>query len=136
MPVMSLPPGERSSVLVVDDNEAVSLALTLLLGSIGWDAEEASSASQALAKLKEHRYKLAFIDIRMPDIDGIELCRLIHEQAGDDAPTVIILSGYIDAPHHAAALTAGARAILEKPIGRTELIDFFEKQGFPYKSEV
>jgi len=74
---------------------------------------------------------LILMDIKMPDMDGIELCRLVHTHTACPAPFVIILSGYIDDANRAAAKKAGAKAVLEKPIGREELIDLFRSHDLP-----
>jgi CheY-like chemotaxis protein len=126
--------GDRPCVLLVDDDSAVRRALYLLVDSLGWDAIEAGDASQALKCLQERPYDLAIIDIKMPDTNGIELCRLIHLNTAHPVPVVIILSGYVDSTHREAALTAGAAAILEKPIGRDELREAMRKHGLPCKS--
>ncbi len=122
---------ERPSVLLVDDNPMVLRAMTLLLGSVGWKTFEAGHAEQALEQLKWRDYDLAIVDLRMPDTDGIELCRLIllHNQV--KKPVIFIHSGYIDAPSRERAMETGIQGILDKPIGRDELIDTLKKFNLP-----
>jgi CheY-like chemotaxis protein len=132
---MSCSPQKRPCALVVDDDSSVSLALNFLLGSIGWDAVQADHANQALEEMSKRHFDLILIDIKMPEIDGIELCRLIRGRTDRPAPTIIVLSGYIAASTQAAALAAGATAVREKPIGRDELIDLFRQNNLPCKPQ-
>jgi len=121
-------------VLLVDDNTAVRESINLLVTSLGWVAVEARHAKEALEQLLKHRYDLAIIDIRMPETNGIELCHLICAHPTHSIPKIIILSGYVDQAYRQAALTAGAKLILEKPVGRDALREAFKAQGLPYES--
>ena len=84
-----------------------------------------------LEQLQKHHYDLAIIDINMPGTNGIELCRSICANADSPAPLVIILSGYVDLAYRQEALAAGAKAVLEKPLGRDGFIEAFKQLGLP-----
>lgn len=122
---------KRPCVLLVDDNMAVRKAINLLVTSLGWHATEAAHANDAIEQLQKRHYDLAIIDINMPGTNGIELCRSICANATSPAPMVIILSGYVDSTYHQAALAAGAKEVLEKPLGRDGFIEAFKKLGLP-----
>ncbi len=124
-------PAARPSVLLVDDNPMMRRSMTLLLDSLGWSSTEASNSEQALEQLKWRDYDLAILDLRMPGINGIELCRLIHLQSLKKVPVVFILSGYINHKDRVEALEAGAREILDKPLSRDELIRILQKNSLP-----
>jgi|HubBroStandDraft_1064217.scaffolds.fasta_scaffold99623_2 DNA-binding response OmpR family regulator len=127
---MSKPRG-RPSALLVDDNPQVLQSLALLLEVMGWDTAKINRSEQALALLQERDFELAIVDLKMPHVNGIELCRQIHSQTKKKAPMVFILSGYVDQKSHADALDSGARAILHKPIGLDEMKDLFKTNGLP-----
>jgi len=117
------------SVLLVDDDASVRRALKMLMHSIGWQSVEAPGAKEALSCLADRSYNLVIIDINMPGMNGIELCRSIHLDRESIPPVCIILSGMVDAKTREEALQAGAKSVLTKPVGRQEIIDEFKKQG-------
>jgi len=123
--------GSRPRALVVDDDPSVSLALNFLLASIGWETVEADHANPALDELARNRFDLIRLDLKMPDINGIELCSLIRAQKDLPAPAIMILSGYISPASEAAAMAAGATAVREKPIGREELMELLRQHDLP-----
>jgi len=65
-------------VLVVDDLKDVRQLLTLLLRKAGHEVTGAENGAEALAALAEQRFDVALLDIRLPDIDGMELARRIR----------------------------------------------------------
>jgi CheY-like chemotaxis protein len=117
--------------LLVDDNDSVRRALKMLMKSIGWQAMEAADGKSALSLLEDHTYDLVIVDINMPKMNGIELCRLIHSEGSTAAPPCIVFSGLVDAKIRAEACSAGALAVMTKPMGRQELIEEFKKHGLP-----
>jgi CheY-like chemotaxis protein len=117
--------------LLVDDDESVRRALKMLMKSIGWQAMEAADAQSALGLLENHTYDLVIVDINMPKMNGIELCRLIQSKGMTAAPPCIVFSGLVDAKIRKEACSAGALGVMTKPIGRQELIEEFKKHGFP-----
>ena len=125
-------PGKRPRVLLVDDNAAVRKTIHLLVTSLGWDVMEASRAKEALEILDKTHFDLAIIDIQMPGICGIELCRAIRREVTPSSPEVIILSGFVDYKTRKEAMEAGAKIILEKPIGRDGMLAAFKKCGLHY----
>ena len=119
------------TALLVDDDAAVRCALQMLMTSIGWQAVEASCTKEALACLADRSYDLVIIDINMPGISGIELCRTIHLNRESTPPVCIILSGLVDSKIREEAHLAGAKGVMIKPIGRQEMIDEFKRHGLP-----
>jgi DNA-binding NarL/FixJ family response regulator len=102
-------------ILVVDDHALVRRGLTYVVKEGFPDAEvhEAESASVALAFLRDGaKVDLALVDVRMPDLDGLELLRAIKAE-WPDIP-VIMLSTYENAPYVKRALADGAAGYLLK----------------------
>ena len=80
------------SVLVADDNRINRTLIASLLDGFGIDHDEVGSGSAAIAALAERRYDAVLLDIRMPDMDGIEALRHIRAMAGGDRLAVIALT--------------------------------------------
>jgi len=113
------PQHDRPRVLVCDDEQQILRALRVILRDAGFEALPASSASEALDLAAVQRPDAAIIDLLLPDIDGIELCRRLREWS--DLP-VILLSAVGEEEAKVRALAAGADDYVTKPFGPRELI--------------
>jgi len=100
-------------VYVVDDHEAVRDSLQALLVSAGWDAETFASGDEFLAAFDPSSRGCLLLDLRLPDINGIELQKRLTEQ-GSQLRTIMI-SGHGDVPMAVMAMKAGAVDFIEKP---------------------
>jgi two-component system KDP operon response regulator KdpE len=109
----------RTRVLVCDDEQQILRALRVILRDAGFEAVPASSAEEALDLAAVQRPDAAIIDLVLPDIDGIELCRRLREWS--DMP-LIVLSAVGDEDAKVQALAAGADDYVTKPFGPRELI--------------
>ena len=83
-------PGEL--ILIVDDEPDMCWALEYLLNKRGYITRKALSAQEALKLMEEHRFACAFLDAKLPDMDGLELARRIRERAPD--MRLLMVSGY------------------------------------------
>lgn len=111
------------SILLVDDEHLVIKGLRIMLVRSGLplgEIREAENGRQAWAMVKERAPDLLVTDIRMPEMDGLELCRTLRA-AGVQAK-IVILSGYGDFKYAQEAMKYGARDYLLKPVQRAELI--------------
>ena len=70
--------GDANSVLVVDDEPGMRMALTASFQREGWRVETASGAVEALKKFHTDRFPLVVTDVRMPDGDGLQLMRNVR----------------------------------------------------------
>jgi two-component system response regulator FixJ len=100
-------------VHVVDDDEAVHASLEFLLASAGLEARTYSSATAFLEVLPSVQDGCVVTDIRMPEMDGLQLLTLI-KQAKPDLP-VIMITGHGDVSLAVDAMKTGAAEFLEKP---------------------
>jgi two-component system response regulator FixJ len=111
----------EETVFVVDDDEAVRDSLGALLEASGFRVKTFGSAAAFLASdLAEERACLV-TDIRMPDMDGLEL-QLELKRRGSRLP-VIVITGHGDVPLAVRAMKAGAIEFLEKPYDDQTLLD-------------
>jgi two-component system KDP operon response regulator KdpE len=106
-------------VLVVDDEQQILRALRVILRDAGFEALPSSDAEEALDVAAVERPDAAIIDLVLPGIDGIELCRRLREWS--DMP-VIVLSAVGEEDAKVRALAAGADDYVTKPFGPRELI--------------
>lgn len=113
-------PGQPKSVLVVDDESAVCHVMRLALKRAGCGVVTAESPEEALAAVREHTCPVAFVDLNLPGMNGLELCRAIRAEQPDTV--TYLLTGY--APEGAAVefRAAGAADLLIKPVELKVLI--------------
>lgn len=83
---------EDINVLVVDDEEDMCWALENILKKEGYNIVSITSGNKALMLIKERTFNIVFVDIKLPDIDGIELAKLIKKEA--PLIHIIMVSGY------------------------------------------
>jgi two-component system, OmpR family, KDP operon response regulator KdpE len=114
---MSVP--SRLRVLVVDDEQQILRALRVILRDAGFEALPASDAEEALDVAAVEHPDAAIIDLVLPGVDGIELCRRLREWT--EIP-LIVLSAVGDEDAKVRALAAGADDYVTKPFGPRELI--------------
>jgi len=104
---------------VCDDEQQILRALRVILRDAGFEALPASTGEEALDVAAVERPDAAIIDLVLPDIDGVELCRRLREWS--ELP-VIVLSAVGDEEVKVRALAAGADDYVTKPFGPRELI--------------
>ncbi len=108
-------------VAVVDDDSAVRKAVGRLLKSAGFDALTFASAHEFLRASRQGDVACVILDLKMPDIDGLDLQARIKE-SNSMMPTVFI-TAHADPASEAQAKAAGARAFLHKPFEDQALFD-------------
>jgi FixJ family two-component response regulator len=101
-------------VLIVDDEPNVRLNYRVTLETEGLAVCEADCARKALEQFGAHHFDLAILDMRMPEMDGLDLLEEMRKR-GLNTPTVII-TAYGDIPHAVRAMQLGAIDFLQKPL--------------------
>lgn len=103
-------------VLIVDDDDAVRISLALHFDDIGYDVIEANNAEKALEIIKTARPGLAIVDLRLPNMDGIELIRSI--KCKDRKCVYIIHTGSVEVeiPDDILAMPCVSDTVFLKPI--------------------
>ena len=109
----------KPRVLVCDDEQQILRALRVILRDAGFEALPANDGEEALDLAAVEHPDAAIIDLVLPDIDGIELCRRLREWS--DMP-LIVLSAVGDEDAKVRALAAGADDYITKPFGPRELV--------------
>jgi len=117
---MNRPPGERVTVLVVDDDPAMRALLRDWLERAGYHVLESESAEQFLAEAQRVRAGAVILDKEMPGLGGLEALRRLRRQ-GQDAP-VILVTAFGGQRVADEALRLGAQAYLEKPFSLGALL--------------
>jgi len=101
-------------ILIVDDEPHVRLSYRVTLETAGLEVREANGAAEALGELAVSEFSLVILDMRMPEMDGLDLLETIR-QRGIDVP-VVIITAYGDVPHAVKAMKLGAIDFLQKPL--------------------
>jgi len=112
-------------VFVVDDDASVRKALGRLIRSAGYDVEIFGAASEYLAREAPARPACLVLDIRMPDMTGIELQRTI--EGTQMAIPIVFITGHGDDAIREQSLAAGAVDVLYKPVDDQTLLAAIEQ---------
>jgi len=110
----------NSKILVVDDEAAIRNFLVRVLQIGGYHVQSASNGNEALKRLENTRYDLLLTDIKMDQVDGVELLRTAKRHYPDLA--VILLTGHASVPSAVAALRHGAHDYLLKPAKNEDIL--------------
>jgi len=110
----------RGRVLVVDDDAAIRRSLRRGLRLNGFAVDLAEGGRRALSRVREQPADVVVLDISMPDLDGIQVCRTLREN-GNDVP-VLMLSALDETADRIAGLQAGGDDYLIKPFALQELV--------------
>jgi two-component system response regulator MprA len=111
---------EQARILVVDDEPAVQNALFRALTLEHYDVAKASDGYEALEQLASAAYEAIILDIAMPRMDGLEVCRRLRE--GGDSTPVLMLTARGEVDDRVAGLDVGADDYLIKPFALRELL--------------
>jgi two-component system, OmpR family, response regulator len=106
-------------ILVIEDDPDIAQALALFLGDEGYNVELATSGESGLAKLTSKFYDLLILDMMLPGIDGLEVCRRLRAQSAY-TPIIIVSSRSAEA-HRIVGLEMGADDYINKPFSLLEL---------------
>ncbi len=107
-------------ILVVDDEPKMVKACTNVLEMGGFEARGATGGAEAIALCKSERFDLTILDLKMPDIDGLEVLTALRKH--DPNATVIIFTAYGTKEHAIKALRLGVSEFLEKPFNAQVLV--------------
>jgi two-component system response regulator MprA len=106
-------------ILIVEDEEGIASFIKRGLALKGYEAEVAADGESGLTLFRERTPDLVVLDLMLPDIDGIEVCRRIR--AAGDTP-VIMLTALDSVPHKVEGLEVGADDYVTKPFAFDELV--------------
>ena len=102
-------------ILIVDDNETNRDILLTRLSMHGYDLKQAVDGEDALAAAKEHLPDLILLDVMMPKLDGIEVCKRLRADEALPFMPIILCTGYSDLIDEKKAREIGIREFVMKP---------------------
>ena len=112
----------KPKVLVVEDEIDLSNSLAYALRAHGYDAMVADCGVAAMQALDSFRPDLILLDLMLPDMSGLEICRKVRGTAGEQQPAVIILSARVQEIDRVVGFEVGADDYVTKPFSVRELI--------------
>jgi len=118
--------GETTRILIIDDDENIRKVLTTILEDEGYDVESVDTAKKAIERTRRKFYNLALIDIRLPDMEGIELLTKMK----NTTPKIrkIIITGYPTLQNAVEAVNRGADAYIMKPFDMEKVLQEIKDQ--------
>jgi DNA-binding NtrC family response regulator len=117
---------ETARILIVDDDENIRKVLTAILEEEGYQIDSAETAKKAIEKTKKNFYSLALIDIRLPDMEGIELLTKMKETT--PKMRKVIITGYPTLQNAIEAVNRGADAYIVKPFDMDKVLETIREQ--------
>jgi len=124
---------ERARILVVDDDESIRKTMAAVLENDGYVVDTAENGKEAIEKSNTKFYNLAFIDIRLPDIEGTKLLTAMKETT--PKMVKIILTGYPSLQNAIEAVNRGADGYVLKPINMDNLLNTIREHLKKQKGE-
>jgi two-component system response regulator AtoC len=113
------------SILVIDDQEGIRKSFSAILEKEGYEVDAVATGQEAIKRSKSRIYNLALVDLRLPDMDGIQLLTAMR----DTSPKMvkIIVTGYPSMENAIEAVNRGADAYIVKPFTMETLLRTIEE---------
>jgi CheY-like chemotaxis protein len=118
---------ERPLVLVVEDNPDELELYGKILWYNGFDVLFAQDGAKGLQFAREYEPELVLLDLGLPEIDGLELCRLLKQRTGNPRMPVVVLTARAEVDYGSRARGAGCDRYLEKPKSPLAVLHEVEK---------
>jgi len=115
------PAPRRSVILVADDTESIRTLFRKLLGADGHEVIDVADGLAALDAVHEHHPDVVLLDITMPHLDGLEVCRRLKSDPATRLTPVVLVTGLSDLQDRIKGIEAGADEFLSKPVHPLEL---------------
>ena len=110
-------------ILIVDDEPNIVMSLEFLMRKNGYQVGIARNGTEALAAIAAVPYDLVLLDIMMPDVDGLEVCRQLRQRPDRTNTRVIFLSAKSREADVTKGYAAGADLYVPKPFSTRQLMD-------------
>lgn len=110
----------QSTVLIVVDDASIRISLRMILSGLGFSVVEAARGEEAISLVRTAQFDIVLLDINMPGLGGIEVCRLIRKNA--PLLPIVMLTVQSSEDRKVEALDAGADDYITKPFQLRELI--------------
>ncbi len=113
----------KKGILVVDDEPYVIRSLTFVLQKEGYDVSSAADGEEAMAKVRESKPRLMFLDVMMPKKNGYEVCQEIKNDSGLSDIYIIMLTAKGQEADREKGLGLGANEFMTKPFSPARVIE-------------
>ena len=113
---------KKKRVMVVDDDPSLVKVMRIYLERSGFEVHVATDGQMALELLDRVRPHLMVLDIRLPKIDGLKVCRLIRVDRGNKRLPIIVLTAHHSQERKRQIMAAGANLYLTKPLDMSKLV--------------
>jgi DNA-binding NtrC family response regulator len=117
---------EKAKILVVDDDENIRRTMKAILEDENYSVDLATNGKEAIRMSNEKIYNIALLDIRLPDIDGVALLKLMKEYV--PRTRKIMITGYPSVQNAVKAVNKQADAYLLKPVDIEKLLQIVKEQ--------
>jgi PAS domain S-box-containing protein len=111
---------QEASILIVDDDRSTRKTLALIFAKKGYETEIAATGQEAIEKAQQRFFNLALLDIKLPDMEGVELLTPLKEMHPDTV--MIMVTAYASLETAVQALNEGASAYITKPLNMDEVL--------------
>ncbi len=115
----------KAKILCVDDEEVILDSFRKILVLDGYSVDTVQSGGEALNLIKSHHYDFCFTDLKMPEMDGVEVTKAVKQLRPDI--DVVIITGYATVQTAVECMQFGAMDYVEKPFTEDELLEFVKK---------
>jgi DNA-binding NtrC family response regulator len=116
----------ETKILIVDDDDTIRSTMKAILEDEGYQVDLAASGKEGVQKAKETSYNIALLDIRLPDMEGVELLKLM--KPAEPRTRKIMVTGYPSTQNAIEALNKNADAYLIKPVDIEKLLNTIKDQ--------
>ncbi len=117
--------GEKESILIVDDDESTRKSLALILGKKGYETGTAGTGREALERVQERFFNVALLDIKLPDMGGVELLMPLKRMHPE--MSVLMITGHSSLESAVRASLEGALAYITKPLNMDSVLTAVRK---------
>jgi len=113
---------KKNKILIVDDDKGITDTLRIILDSAGYETDTAADGETALKKAGSSLFHLVLLDLKLPDMSGIQVLRKLHMIS--PRTVIIMVTGYPTMDNAVESLNLGASAYIMKPVNPEELLRF------------
>jgi len=118
-------PNPKARILAVDDEEIILDSFRKILVMAGYSVDTVQTGQEALALIQKRHYDFVFTDLKMPEMDGVEVCKAVKHLRPDI--DVIIITGYASVESAVETMKYGAMDYVQKPFTEDELVAMVDK---------
>ena len=111
---------QKASILIVDDHESTCRTLNLILSKEGFETETIGTGQGAIEKASKRFYNVALLDIKLPDMEGVDVLAVLREMHPD--MMIVMITAYASVESAVRALNQGASAYVTKPLNVDEVL--------------